>query len=193
MYERFGDSLDPDLVIVGVVLNDLTELRDGVRETGGDAALRAIELTTTLARHSALVAMAKHWYTQVFDPVGREIESVMELVRESDSRAVRHTLALQDKELGDLIDAVYIDGRPLAMILFPYKFQLRTPQHNVPQRWMKAFLDNAGIPVLDLLPVFLELDPDEIFMDPVHLSRQGHLYTAEAVATWLQTQGLVPQ
>ncbi len=191
MYERFGKSLDPDLVVVGVVLNDLTELRSGVRETGSDTALRAMALTSSLAQKSALIAMSKDLYTRAFDPVGREIGSVMELARAGDSRAVAHTLDLQNEELGRLVDAVYLTGRPLAVVLFPYKFQLRTPQHNAPQESMKAFLDNAGVPVLDLLPVFLERDSGDLFMDAVHLSEQGHLFTARTVSDWLVAEELV--
>ncbi len=58
---------------------------------------------------------------------------------------------------------------------------------------LEEFADSRGIPLLDLLPIFVAADPSTkggLFLDPSHLSPQGSRVAAAAIAEFLLAGGL---
>ena len=81
---------------------------------------------------------------------------------------------------------------PVALLIFPYAFQLEAPQATAaPQRRLVAFAESEGVPVLDLLPLLAGSRAAGLFLDASHLSAAGHAVVADAIAAFLLEHALV--
>ena len=191
--DKHGTNLQPDVVVVGVVLNDITELASGVRQATTPAGLTAGNTISWLAERSAAIAALKSLWIAVADPIGRELRSVEELVHDPDSSAVRHAMKLHLGELEDIVRLAAIGRYRLALVLFPFRFQLTGDDLDAPQRHMREFARTFEIPVLDTLPLLGRYPPERVLIDHDHLTVFGHRVVAEAIVTWLGEQGLLDE
>jgi len=189
--ERYAEALQPDAIIVGVVLNDLTELLNGRLETTGQSSISAINTLTLLARRSAAVSALKRLYIRVADPRGRELDSVRELAERPESRAVREAMASHLEELMQTYEFAAVRSIRFGLMLFPFAFQLDEPSLDAPQREMREFAERMGIAYLDLLEPLGGIPSKTLMLDDVHFSAAGNRLIADAVAAWLAEEGLV--
>jgi lysophospholipase L1-like esterase len=187
--EKHGSSLDPDVVVVVLVLNDIPELQQGQAEL--EAALRSANAFTWLAEHSALAAMLRSLLGKTVAPFDRPLEGVSDLAYHPDSEAARSAMALEQNELLALARVAREQGRHLVLALVPFRFQLGDPKSDAPQRQIRAFAEEHGIPVLDLLPRLRRHAPEDVFTDNVHLSKTGNLLVAREISDWLLRRRLV--
>ena len=162
-YHRIARGYRPDLVVLGVCLNDIPELEWQTRPPP-----RALAL---LHLHSALVR-------RVVDASYREMRSVEELFTASPP------LDTFFREVRALRDEVRADGARFALVVFPFRFQLTAgaPEPTV-QRAIGAFCAREGIPALDLLAPFRSAGP-EVFFDENHLTPVGARLTASTLLSW---------
>jgi lysophospholipase L1-like esterase len=75
----------------------------------------------------------------------------------------------------------------LLLILTPAYDQLKDGQ-TAPQDFVRQVAERAGVPVLDLLPVFkqtIALKHPYLPDDPAHWNREGHRIVAEAISKWI--------
>jgi lysophospholipase L1-like esterase len=173
-YRRIARRYSPDRVLLGVCLNDIPELQNNLSRP--PAWLAWLHLRSALVR-------------RVVDAPGREIRSVEELFETPRSRGVEDGFAHFFAELGALRDEVEDDGAELALLVFPFRFQLEAgaPPPLVQER-IAGFCAEAGLRCVDLLPGLQRTGP-EVFHDYDHLSVQGARRVAEIV---LQS-GLAPE
>lgn len=88
---------------------------------------------------------------------------------------------------------------PIVLVVFPHTDQLilYPPDKAIPQAKLARFAEEAGVPMLDLLPLFrLALaEPgvkiDDLFVDPLHPNPRGHALVAEAIFVFLVDRGLL--
>jgi HEAT repeat protein len=166
-YARIARKYRPDLVLLGVCLNDIPELHNNLA--------RPPRLLAALHLRSALVRWA----------VGaqrREIRQIDELFQASGSPRVRAAFAHFFSEVEALQGDVRRDGAALALVVFPYARQVEAaaPAPTV-QDEIAAFGRRRGLPVVDLRPALLELGA-AAFADEIHLTARGTARAAEAIA-----------
>jgi len=112
-----------------------------------------------------------------------------------------------------LVTAVRQSGATLLVVAFPEFVQLAEGTPDLPQRFLEGLCREHGVPYLDLLPVYRTVGSAEqlylLASEPTdgpestkpgvatavtgngHLSRFGQLQSARAIATFLETRGLL--
>jgi HEAT repeat protein/lysophospholipase L1-like esterase len=165
---RIARAYAPDAAVLAVCLNDIPELFNNLsRPPRWLAAIHA---------RSALVRL-------VVDAEGREIDSVERLFAEAGRARVDKAIAAFFEEVRALRGEVEKDGASLALVVFPFRFQVQpgAPRPVVQER-IAAFCRAEGLRCLDLLPALAPLGV-AAFEDYDHLSPGGARAAAEAIAT----------
>lgn len=172
-YRTIARKYAPDLVVLAVCLNDIPELQDNLA--------RPPRWLSWLHQRSAIVRTA-------INARGREIRSVEEMFERPSSAGVREALTRFFEEVRALRKDVQDDGASLAMVVFPFRFQViaGAPQPHVQQR-IADFCAADRLPCLDLLPALAPLGA-AAFVDYDHLTAEGARATAEAI----DHSGLLP-
>jgi HEAT repeat protein/lysophospholipase L1-like esterase len=172
-YQRLARKYRPDQVVVGICLNDIAELQNNLA--------RPPHWISTLHEKSALVR-------RLVNAPGREIRSVEQLFEQADSETVREGWRRFFEEVRALKADVVGDGATLAMLVFPFRFQI---QDGAPppraQQEIERFCRAEGLRCLDLLPA-IRVAGEQAFIDYDHLSPDGGRVVAEAI----DAMGLLP-
>jgi len=181
-----GLRYSPDLVVLGFVLNDVTE-KLNLRRFGGSG----IGLQLAMSRHSTLDSLRDRSATvQVASGLGARLRYgrdtrrgaeeaqgllVESLVHDADDPAVDAAWELTLGSLDGIIGLCRAHGIPLAVVVFPFRFQLDDPAAtSAPQRRLLAHLAKRSVPSLDLLPLLARSDPaQDLLPDGNHLSAAG--------------------
>jgi HEAT repeat protein/lysophospholipase L1-like esterase len=172
-YRRIVRRYRPDQVLLGICLNDVPEMLNNLS--------RPPTLIAALHRRSALVR-------RLVNARDREVGAVEELFTAPDSAKVRRAYALLFADLRRLRDEVRADGSSLAILVFPFRFQvLPAAPPPLAQTTIVAFCRREGIPVLDLVPAVSRLGP-AAFHDYDHFSVEG----ARLVAAQVLSSPLLP-
>ena len=166
-YRRVARKYRPDDVLLGICLNDVPEMQNNLT--------RPPRFVRALYRRSALVRTA-------IGARRREIASVEELFRDPTAPKVRDAFRLLFADIRALRSDVRADGGRLAVVVFPFRFQV-LPGAPAPsaQRAIAEFCASEGIPFLDALPALLDLGA-AAFIDYDHFSPAGARRVAETVA-----------
>jgi lysophospholipase L1-like esterase len=213
--------LEPDLVLVGIVLND-------IERYGVEAAAAPRPRPPGLARrvHGALLRRSQLYFASeraarslayrfhVLDIAALYGSPLRALT--SDDPALERAWESSLRVLADLVKLARARGLRLVLLVFPVEVQLdgaaieryrRDYGVNVsaraldgePQRRLAAFAAAHDVPVIDLLPALraaggtdLYLRAGPIRFDPVHPSPRGHRVVAEAIVDALVERRLLP-
>jgi lysophospholipase L1-like esterase len=190
-YEAHGEELDPDLILVGLVLNDIKDAKNALDLELGETSMRAINLLTWLAERTATFAALKQAYVGAFAPQVREIKEVADLIQKRDAPEVRRAMELTESELERILDLCRRRGHGFGLVIIPFKFQLESDGLDHPQRRLLAFAATHRIPALDLLPALGRHPAEDVMMDHVHLTARGHELAAAAIADWVLRERLL--
>jgi lysophospholipase L1-like esterase len=196
--EREGWSYEPDLIVVGFVLNDLTEPLSLVRYGGqGEGWQLARTARSRLDRWLSASALA----TFVRDGIatlrfGRDVKlgaqaleaaDVKRLIADPDAPLWQRSWSITEANLVRLFASARGRGVPVVLVIFPYAFQLEAPDAlSGPQRRLESIARAANVPALDLLPAFAA-HRGELFLDQSHLSVAGHALAAEEIEPFIRT------
>jgi HEAT repeat protein/lysophospholipase L1-like esterase len=166
-YRRLARKYGPDRVLLGVCLNDVPEMQNNLS--------RPPRLVRALYARSALVR-------KLVGARRREIASVEELFSDPGSPKVRDAFRLLFADIRALNTEVRADGGRLAVIVFPFRFQVLpgAPPASA-QRTIGEFCASEGLAFLDTLPALRGLG-EGAFIDYDHFSPAGARRVAEAVA-----------
>ena len=165
-YRRIARKYRPDVVLLGICLNDVAEMQNNLT--------RPPRWLTALYVRSALVR-------RLVGAERREIAEVEQLFSDKDSPRVREGFARVFADVRILRDEVTKDGARFAVLVFPFRFQVKrdAPPPSA-QETIAAFCQTEGIPCLDLLPALGQAGP-ESFQDIDHFSAAGARLVAEQV------------
>ncbi len=165
-WERIARTYHPDQAVLAVCLNDIPELFNNLS--------RPPQWLTWVHERSALVRL-------LVNAQGREIDNVERLFTAPDSPQVRKAMDGFFDEIRELRRDVEDDGARLAVIVFPFRFQLLpgAPAPVVQER-IAAFCRSEGLRCLDLLPVLSGVGAS-VFQDYDHLSRSGAGFVADTL------------
>ena len=88
-------------------------------------------------------------------------------------------------------------GQETAVFLFPVHFQATGDLNDLqPQRSFAAMCDAIDIPCLDLVPALRadwRANQEKLYFDHCHMTTRGNNVAADALAEWLDAEGLVPR
>ena len=118
---------------------------------------------------------------RVVNAQGREIRSVEQLFEQPEAESVREAWGRFFEEVRGLAAEVRKDGVALAVLVFPFRFQVQSgAPAPIAQERIAAFCESDGLRCLDLLPA-LRAVGEGAFLDYDHLSTAGTRATAEAL------------
>jgi lysophospholipase L1-like esterase len=190
-YEDHSEALAPDLVLVGFVLNDVTEIHRGSIRIDPKREATLFQTLSWLARRTATVAALKRGYETLRNPEERLIQNIRDLAERENDPEVRRAMDLAVNELGALVALTRERGDELGLVVFPFRFQFADSDLGAPQRRLQQFAANEGIPFLDTLPVLNQYPVDEMLLDHDHLTPLGHAIVAKALLDWLDRESLL--
>ncbi len=216
-YTELKDEVDPDLVLVGMYLNDAVN--------AGQFYARAIPYPFAKSRFLSWVASRSQILSARFfrptnlkdiDPKWREVFQGKRNLKSGDMFHDKDAFdfeiynAYMDFGLGwnpkawDLIGemmsvfkkSVDESGRPLAVFLFPVHIQIMgTVQDFEPQNRCRRMCSRLGIPFYDLVPP-LRADWDahheRLLYDHCHDTPYGYGVVAKSLLGWLDEKHLIP-
>ncbi len=174
-YQQIARKYRPDCVVLGICLNDISEMQNNLLEPPG-------ALPGFLHRHSNL-------FRAIVRSPEREIESVEELCKAADSPHVNLGWERYFAELEKFKSAIAGDDVALIAVVFPFRFQIQgDTAPDLPQRRLRSHFAEVGTMCIDLLPA-LRPHGSEAFLDYDHLSPQGSGAVAAVLKTALIEEG----
>jgi lysophospholipase L1-like esterase len=209
-----GLKYEPDLVLVGLYLNDSRSFgtrpapvvffnnllvskcafyhfyRNAVRARAVDQAEAAPDF-----RFRYIPA----WRARAWIKDARAIEALIQAADQDWGLAWnRQELARLEAGLTEMMQMAQAHSFGLFVALFPTDVQVyaqaEIPQGlDWPQRNLLAFARRQDLPALDLLPLLRDHQSEDLFYDLAHLRPVGHQLAATALANALREHQLVPQ
>lgn len=166
--QRIARKYHPDLVILGVCLNDIPEMQNNLLKPPAP-------WLANLYRRSQLLRA-------IYRPQEREIGNVEELFIAPDAPNVLRGWERYLHELDGLAADLAESKIPALLVAFPFRFQLDSGHASPPpQERLRRRCSALGINFADPLPALRRAGPDA-FLDHDHLSPDG----AEIVARYLE-------
>ena len=207
---QYGVALEPDLVGVAFVLNDLHRILQKFKVEDGkivgqdyafaDEAVRSVESPLyRLARQSHFLVWLRRQFSVFDDLIEIYAGKGFTFDYRPDFNAAWREAPWRDIEtqLGEMVALGRERGFRVFLVAFPFGEQLR-PDYlarnreyvTYPQRKLAAITGRLGIPYLDLFPV-LDLAQD-FNSDRVHLTQRGRAVVGDRIARFLVDERLVP-
>jgi lysophospholipase L1-like esterase len=218
-YQHFmvakAPALQADAVIISVCLNDIHTYRHSSthrisRQTNGRVRTAAM----FLSRHSQLFLLLYLELKTALYRLGildiNRIEGAELLTLEPPSPAQEQSWESSLHMLGEIVKTAQSQKIPLLLVLFPLEMQL-SPQmlqlyrdkfrvrlgpeavRGDPQEKLRAFANQNGVPLLDLLPAFRENEGSTLYLrnksttyDPVHPSEVGNQIAAREILRFME-------
>jgi lysophospholipase L1-like esterase len=201
-----GVKYQPDVVLVGFVLNDVTGkfnlIRFGGTRIGPQLTMSYYSVDDWLAHNMAIYATIHRIRTRLQfgqnpqrGAIAQELVSVEELAQYPDSQRVKKAWDVTLKNLGRIVEYCQEKDLQLLVVVFPFSFQFRDPSSlDAPQRVLVSFCHDRNVPCLDLLPLLSRhihernLTPRDLFPDGVHLSDKGSKVVAGFIVKFLEQE-----
>jgi lysophospholipase L1-like esterase len=213
-------TLQPDMVLVGLNLNDIVVYSESgsISEAGaewhGGRLLWTRKLSRFLLRHSQLYVfcyarLKSSMYSSGIIDVNRA-RGLNFVTLTPPSAYQKEAWESSIRMLTKIVEFCRQRGYQIGIVVFPMQMQLspgelqfyRDKYHlrlgaealsGEPQQRLRQFASNMGITMVDLLPVYRALNPQELYLrnaliraDPNHPSIKGNQVAAEAIFRDLQ-------
>ncbi len=195
-----GERYAPDLVVVGFVLNDVTEMFYLSRFGGSDEGFQLRHSYTSawdrVLSRSALVYQIQNVTREIkarrrlgedvrLGAVRQQALDVETLMRHPDQANVKVAWDIALSDLQRIIDHCASRRVSVLVVAFPFAAQLSDPDGlSAPQRVLANYARARNIPMVDLLPELVATGRSErdLFIDHDHLSVEGHRVVAALLA-----------
>jgi lysophospholipase L1-like esterase len=199
-----GDRYQPDVVVIGFVLNDVTEMFYLTRFGGAD---EGFQLRHSYASRwdrwvskSSVVYQVQNIVREVkakrklgedvrLGAIRQQALDVETLMKSPEQANVKVAWDIALADVQAIVDHCASRGVPVLVVAFPFAVQLSDPEGlSAPQRVLTNYTHARGIELLDLLPPLAKhvrvtsLTSQNIFIDHDHLSVEGHRVVASIVA-----------
>jgi hypothetical protein len=204
-----GARYQPDVVVVGFVLNDVTEKFHLVKY-GGDREGRQLRDSYSgwmdyLIGHSALAYQVRNLTLEFkakrrlgddlrLGAIQQQALDVQTLIDHPDRDNVRLAWEVTLENLDRIREFCDENGWELMVVVFPFAMQLEDPEATAaPQQRLARWAQAGGVDHLDLLPVLSDelnargVTAQAFFLDHDHLSVEGHAVVAKVIAERLET------
>jgi lysophospholipase L1-like esterase len=199
-----GMRYQPDLVVVGFVLNDVTEMFHLARFGGSDEGFQLRHSYSSRWERwlskSALVYEIQNLVREVkakrrfgddvrLGAIRQQALEVETLMHHPEQENVKVAWEIALADLQRIADQCAERGVALLVVVFPFTVQLSDPVATAaPQRTLSSYAQAHGIETFDLLPPLVdhlrtaEAAPESLFLDHDHLSVEGHHVVASLLA-----------
>jgi len=204
-----GLRYQPDLLVVGFVLNDVTEKlnlhRFGGWSEGYQLSRSAASWREWLADRTAIGFFLQRAAMQLqfgedaaSGAKAAEIMRIEALVEQPDHPEIRRAWEITVANLGKIFQLAGEHQIPVLLVTFPYTFQLdESEAKGGPQRILDRVAQQHGIAHLDLLPPLAAYLADndtpahELFLDDNHLSPRGAALVARLIVEKIESAELL--
>ncbi|MCZ6649803.1 MAG: SGNH/GDSL hydrolase family protein [Acidobacteria bacterium] len=184
--EDEGWSYQPDLIIVGFVLNDVVERYLTMAAYGGAGTILGVDTTVTMGPLARLLRRTSFHRFVVGLMQGqarrREVYSVRQLFAEPLSPEIAEAWDRSEDELAEIVASARRHDVPVWLAIFPFRFQVAEDLPPRPQDRLARWAAAQGVQVVDLLPVAVRLGARAGFLDHDHPTPAGHEAAARALA-----------
>ena len=207
--ETEGIRYDPDLVVLGFVLNDVTE-KYKLNGLGMPVIPEPLEearnADSFLKRHSHFYNLLWERYKRL--RFGRDVsagaqhedeERMNLLIHEPDRPEIRDAWNATFAEIRSVHDICRNHDLPLLLLMFPYGYQLaHLDSLDAPNRKLKEFTEAEGIPFLDLRPEMARAKKERpglaagFLIDNIHLTELGGKFVAGQIADRIRRERYLP-
>ncbi len=199
--EAEGDRYRPDLVVVGFVLNDVTEMFYLARFGGPDEGFQLRHSYSSawdrVLSKSALVYQIQNVTREIkakrklgqdvrLGAVKQQALDVETLMTHPDQNNVKVAWDIALADLQRIVDHCAAQNVAVLVVAFPFAVQLSDPEAlSAPQRVLADYTRARNIPMVDLLPELVAharstgRGANDLFVDHDHLSVEGHRVVAE--------------
>jgi lysophospholipase L1-like esterase len=199
-----GVRYTPDVIVVGFVLNDVTERFDLVAFGGQEEAVQLRESYTSrldrVLAHSAIAYQVRNFAREIkarrrlgddvrLGAIKQEMLDVETLMRRPEQQNVRLAWEMTLADLARTVSLCRERGARVLVVCFPFAVQLEDAEaRSTPQRVLAEWAHENGVPFLDLLPALAAHcagtgeRPADLFLDHDHFSPRGHALVAELLA-----------
>jgi hypothetical protein len=202
LYEEVRDRVQPDLVLVGMYLNDA--------QTAGEFYIKSIPPLLSKSRFLTWAANRVQIVGKTLFRAGRELRSG-DMFNSKDGFDFEIYNAYMDFGLAwyprswEIIDGVVASlkqetrekGTPLAILLFPVHIQVMgTYEDHRPQDRCRQLCARRGIPYLDPLPALRadwQAKKERLFYDHCHYTPYGYTVVAREILAGLDREKLIPK
>jgi lysophospholipase L1-like esterase len=204
--ERGGAAFEPDLVVLGFVLNDLTE-RFRLARFGGDGPGAQLEYARPeawntrgwrgwLGESGIVLALRELRLRRSLRTEGERLTAYHAILAPQ-SAAIETAWQHVGAELAALREWCAAHDLPFLVVALPYAIQLVHPEQDAPQRRLAEELRRLSVPHIDLLPPFASrasagMPVEELFLDGVHLTVAGNALAAREIARGIASSSLLP-
>ena len=187
--EHAGWAYEPDLIVVGFVLNDVVERYMTMAAYGGANTVLGVDTTVSMNPLSRLLrrtAFHRFIVDQMQDRARRrEIYSVRRLFEATPAEEIREAWAQSEEELSGIVAAAAARDIPVWVVAFPFRFQITEALEPLPQQHLQRWATAAGVDYVDLTPTFARMGGRDAFLDHDHPTPRGHQQAAAVVAAAL--------
>lgn len=198
-----GIKYKPDIVIVGFVLNDVTEMfrleRFGGKGIGNQLNQSYYSVSDWMKHNIGIYALLLDIKTRIFlgpnpkeGAITIERANVSDLALYPDSAKVQKAWKITKTYLEQIVEYCRQRDIPLCFVIFPYTFQFRDIAGlSTPQKVLINFLEGKKVPCLDLLPLLYfymidhRLHIEDLFLDYDHLNPKGNEVVARMIADFI--------
>lgn len=199
-----GDRYQPDLVVIGFVLNDVTEMFHLSRFGGSDEGFQLRHSYSSRwdrrLSKSALVYQVQNVVREVkakrklgddlrLGAIRQQALDVETLIQQPDQANVKTAWDIALADLQGIVDHCASRDVPVLVVVFPFTMQLAdSAGTSPPQRVLANYAHARGIDSFDLLPPLSEhlrttgAKPEDLFIDHDHLTVEGHRVVASLLA-----------
>lgn len=204
-----GTKYNPDLIVLGYCLNDITEpfflTQFGGTGEGMHVNAIASSFLEKLVRESSLV----QWISRVGARIrfGKDVQAA---AAREENQAVETLIEWPDssrfaegwkKAFNDLEQLYKFAGErniPVVLAIFPWTSQFADlEKFGGPQEKLTQHAREHGVPVVDFLPVFSKMmkdngtTPEKYFIDADHFSEEGCRVVGETIADFVESHKLI--
>jgi lysophospholipase L1-like esterase len=199
-----GINYDPDIVLFGFVLNDASIYARQYR-------LLTFKEMLSRNRHPGRMErmfrfLSRLHFVRAITNILEEViiqEDLIDEIREKrnhlnreimylDSEEALRGLETTKNELGQISRLLDDHRIEMVFVVFPTKYQLEeTIIPDEPQRILEEYCNEDDIRYLDLMPIFLNRDWNNLYIDNVHLSAEGNALVAEEIGRYLDKISII--
>lgn len=196
-----GDRYQPDLVVIGFVLNDVTEMFYLSRFGGSDEGFQLRHSYTStwdrVLSKSALVYQIQNVTREIkarrklgqdvrLGAIKQQALDVETLIQHPEQNNVKVAWDIALADLQRIVDHCSSQNVSVLVVAFPFAVQLSDPDStSAPQGVLANYTAARNIPMIDLLPELAAharahgLTAHDLFVDHDHLSVEGHRVVAQ--------------
>ncbi len=206
--EREAIKYRPDLIILNISLNDLTDKFHMMGRYNPDKTSDFEGIIPTFARRMARKSGILYYATVLSnrgkfvlntEAASMERKGYAErLMNDQLDHRVREIWEMTFNNLVGIFEFCRTENVLVVMVIFPFDYQLTGQiESRQPQTGIIRLANQHNVPVLDLLPQLREMTEEnkleirDVYMDVSHPTQLGHKMVADILVDFLVTNGIV--